>query len=158
MSQFPSISPFSGLGVPGSGLGPAPNPTSGPRSPSIERQDDFSAVIARARPTGAAGQSPEQRARAAAEQFVAIALVQPLLSQLRQSNEAAPPFAPSQGERQFRSLMDAQLAHQMVHAARFPLVDRLARDLLKNTGPAHIPAAQPPAASPEQARPDAIHA
>ena len=93
-----------------------------------ERQSDFASVLGRVQMRS--GESPEDLARRSAEQFVAMALVQPLLKQLRDSNHAAPPFAPSQGEKQFQSLMDAEVAQRMVRAAHFPLVERLARDML----------------------------
>lgn len=96
------------------------------------RQNDFASVLSRA--NAPVGRTPEESARDAAEQFVSITLVQPLLANLRKSNGAAPPFAPSQGERQFQSLMDAHVAHQVVKAAHFPLVDRLARQLLSDAG------------------------
>lgn len=79
-------------------------------------------------------QTPPERARDVAEQYVSIALVQPLLKQLRETSNAAPPFAPTQAEKQFRALTDADLAQRIVQAKQFPLVDRLARDLLKRGG------------------------
>jgi hypothetical protein len=85
-----------------------------------------------------AGSAPE-KAREAAEQLVAIGLVQPVLKELRESNRASPPFAPSQGERQFRALLDAELAQRIVRAARFPLVERLARELLTGSGGGSAP-------------------
>lgn len=92
------------------------------------RQLDFASVLGRAQ--ARPDESVEDVARRSAEQFVSMALVQPLLKQMRESNHAAPPFAPSQGEKQFQSLMDAEVAQRMVRAAHFPLVDRLARDML----------------------------
>lgn len=92
------------------------------------RQHDFASVLGRAQ--ARPDESVEEVARRSAEQFVSMALVQPLLKQMRESNHAAPPFAPSQGEKQFQSLMDAEVAQRMVRAAHFPLVDRLARDML----------------------------
>jgi Rod binding domain-containing protein len=77
-----------------------------------------------------AGQTREQKARDAAEQFVALTFVQPALKSLRETNQAAPPFAPSEGEKQFRALLDAEFARKIVHKAHFGLVDRLAHDLL----------------------------
>jgi Rod binding domain-containing protein len=71
----------------------------------------------------------DARARDAAEQLVAAVLVEPILKQLRETSQAAPPFAPTDGEKQFRSMLDARLAHEITSGARFPLVDRLARDL-----------------------------
>lgn len=78
-----------------------------------------------------AATTAEQRARQVAEQMVSISLVQPMLKQLRSSNNAAPPFAPTEGEKQFRALTDADLAQQIVHAKQFPLVDRLAHIMLE---------------------------
>ena len=67
----------------------------------------------------------EDKARQAAEQLVATALVQPVLKKLRESSLAAPPFVPSGGERQFQSIADAATAQSIVRAGNFPLVDRI---------------------------------
>ncbi|MBL8762797.1 MAG: hypothetical protein JNM07_00830 [Phycisphaerae bacterium] len=85
-------------------------------------------------------------ARAAAEQFVAISLVQPILANLRETNRTAAPFAPGTGERQFGAMMDAEVSLRIARASRFPLVDRLASDLLRrsrSTADAGPPAARP---------------
>ncbi|MBY0309256.1 MAG: hypothetical protein K2Q09_10985, partial [Phycisphaerales bacterium] len=54
----------------------------------------------------------DERARKTAEDFVAIAFVQPILKGLRSSTLAdlAPPLGPGPGEKQFRSIADAQTA------------------------------------------------
>jgi Rod binding domain-containing protein len=91
-------------------------------------QDAFADIMARA---SKAPGSREDRARDAAEQFVAITFVQPALKELREGNQAAPPFAPSEGEKQFRALLDAELARRIVHKANYGLVDRVAHDLLR---------------------------
>ena len=72
-------------------------------------------------------------ARTAAEQFVATSLVLPVLAHMREHNNAAPPFAPTQAERHFGAMLDGELADRIVKAANFPIVDRLARDLQRNT-------------------------
>lgn len=108
---------------------------------SREAQEAFAQVISRA--TGAGDQSPEARARAAAEQLVSTALVQPVLKQMRETSQAAPPFAPGQGERTFRGLMDAGLAHKMVKSGSWGLVDRLAHGMLKRMGIEAPPGAAP---------------
>lgn len=95
-------------------------------------------MLARAGTRGA--KAPAAAAREAAEQIVSVTLVQPLLMRLRESNMAAPPLAPSRGERQFQSLMDAHVAQEVVKAANFPLVDELARRLLRDATPAAAPA------------------
>lgn len=72
--------------------------------------------------------------RDAAERFVSLTLVEPILKQMRQSSQAAPPFGPAPGEVQFRALLDAEVARQVVRAGDFPLVERLARDLRARGG------------------------
>jgi len=103
------------------GLG---NLTSGVDAAIASRQDDFTSVIARAK--NAAGRDRTKAAREAAEQFVASALVQPILSQLRTTNWAAEPFTPTPGERTFQQMTDAQTAITLVRKTRWGLVDRIA--------------------------------
>lgn len=73
-------------------------------------------------------------ARDAAESFVATALIQPILKQLRQTNNAAAPFAPGAFEKQFAPLMDQIWSEQMVRANNWPLIDTLAQRLREQTG------------------------
>lgn len=96
-----------------------------PQSVVHERQRDFAAVIAR----DDANPRAEGSARRAAEDFVAMAFVEPLLAQMRETNNAAPPFAPGPAEKQFGEIMDQVMSRQIVRASRFPLVDRLEADL-----------------------------
>ncbi len=102
-----------------------------------ERQGSFSDVLA-----GASGNRSEigtradvggraEAARRAAEDFVSVAFVAPVLKLLRDGNRAAPPFAPGPAEKQFGTLMDQHVARQIARAGDFPLVDRVARDLLR---------------------------
>ena len=109
---------------------PAPLPSFERSSDLVESQSAFGAVLGKHLPD-TRQLTPAQRAREAAEQFVTVSLVQPLLKQLRESNHAAPPFAPTDGEKQFRALTDATLAQNIVKAKQFPVVDRVAADLLK---------------------------
>lgn len=108
-----------------------------------EAQQSFRDVLGIARgrtPPARAEARPQERAaiqaaraeetRRTAEQFVAKAFVEPVLASLREHSQAAPPFAPTQAEKQFRALADARLAQDVVRHARLPIVERLARDLL----------------------------
>ncbi|MCB9838830.1 MAG: hypothetical protein H6813_05785 [Phycisphaeraceae bacterium] len=61
--------------------------------------------------------------RQAAQEFIAIALVQPVLAQLRETNQAAAPFAPGDVEKRFGPLLDAEIAHRMVRSSGWGLVD-----------------------------------
>ncbi len=74
--------------------------------------------------------TPEQ-ARKAAEEFVSMSLVQPVLAELRKMNKAYGAFAPGAHEKQFGPLMDAEIAMRMTKAQNFPLVDAVARNLLE---------------------------
>lgn len=103
----------------------------------------------RARATQAAsaatgsGTSSDQEAdpaRAAAEEFVALTFVQPILKQLRESNQTAAPFAPGQAEKAFQGLADEEIAKRIVRASQWGLVDRIASDLAKAQKPAETPA------------------
>lgn len=71
----------------------------------------------------------EKESRAVAQEFVAVALVQPLLEQLRSSNNAWGPFKPGAHEERFGAMLDAEYASRISKASGYGLVDRLARDL-----------------------------
>jgi Rod binding domain-containing protein len=96
------------------------------------RQAEFAAVLAKKTDRAGPSGTRESQARTAAEDFVAVAFIQPILKQLRESNTAEAPFAPGPAEKQFRGLMDGQFARRIVQAGNYPLVDRLARDMLKH--------------------------
>jgi hypothetical protein len=98
------------------------------RGRESEARSDFASVLGRM--GKGAGETDEQLARRSAENFVSMTLVQPLLKQLRSSSNAAPPFAPTEGEKQFQGLMDAETAQRIVKVAHFPLVDRITQDVL----------------------------
>ncbi len=91
---------------------------------------DFAKVLGRW--STAKDDDPTKQAREAAQELVAVTFVQPILKQLRESNHAAEPFGPTDGEKQFQSMHDAVLSQRIVKASNVPLVDRLAADLLKN--------------------------
>ena len=72
----------------------------------------------------------EEDARGAAEELVAMTFVQPILSQMREMNDAAPPFAPGVAERRFGAMWDAEIAQRLVRSDGFGLVEAVARDVL----------------------------
>ncbi len=75
------------------------------------------------------------RARLAAEEFVSISLVQPILAQMRSQNSAAAPFGPGEAERAFGPLWDAEIAARITRAGKFGVVDAVARKLLERMKP-----------------------
>ena len=101
-------------------------------APSIRRHPVDSAAFVTAMERARAKQTREEEARGAAEDFIAAAMIEPVLKQLRTTNQAAPPFAPSDGEKKFGALLDTEVAKRIVRSGRFPLVDRVASDLLKH--------------------------
>lgn len=98
--------------------------------PSIaDDQADFSRILSIASAEADSTDDADTKARDAAERLVAVVLVQPILKQMRESNQAAEPFKPTRGEQQFQSMLDAKFAQEITRSARFPLVERLARDM-----------------------------
>ncbi len=104
----------------------------------LEAQRSFSESLgALARAAGAESRlkrTETDRAREAAEKLVSTTLVEPILKQLRETNNAAPPFGATPAEKQFGALLDHRLAQDIVQSANLPIVDRVARDLLRNRG------------------------
>ena len=140
---------FSPLGSPlgsqaGSQPGSLPGSLLGSRGSGDGEQMGFASILARSSSRGAGdsdgggagdvsgADTKAAAARKAAEEFVAMVFVDPILKKAREMNTAAPPFAPSTGEKQFGALLDAQIAQKITKAAHFPLVDRLARDLRRD--------------------------
>ncbi len=78
--------------------------------------------------------TPEEKARKAAEEFIAASLVKPLLQQLRESNKAQAPFAPGPYEKQFGPMIDNEIATSMVKSRGWGIVEAVERQLLRASG------------------------
>lgn len=129
-------------------MNPATNPASSggisalsPARPRHDAEDGrrFSEIIGKG-PTRPDSRKPEEQAREAAEQLLSVSFIQPVLKQVREMNDAPPPWGPTQAEKQFGPMLDAKLADQLIKAARLPIIERLSRDLnraelLNNLGP-----------------------
>jgi len=108
------------------------------RVPNAQNQLDFAEVLGKQ--TGRhLGKVDEEKIRDAAENFVAVALVQPVFKQMRATNRAAAPFGPNKAEQQFQSLVDAQVSRHIVHKSNWPVVERVAQQMLKKAGLAPDP-------------------
>lgn len=106
-----------------------------PRSDALSgagtaRTERFDSVLKRAQNLSGEAQDP----RAAAEEFVAATLIQPILAQLRAQNSAAAPFQPGEAEKAFGPLLDGEMALQIARAQGFGVVDAVARNLLERSG------------------------
>ncbi|MEM7623826.1 MAG: hypothetical protein AAF235_11570 [Planctomycetota bacterium] len=103
----------------------------------VKVQGDFAQTLATAERYatrgGATAPEGEAEARDAAQRLVAVSLVQPLFEQLRETNDAAPPFQQTQAEKQFGALLDAQVSLDIVRKSDWPLVNELARQMLTHS-------------------------
>ena len=112
---------------------PTPSPQGEARDFSRLRgeQREFQSLVGRAAALVEGTPDGADKARDAAEQFVAQALVQPVFKSVRASNGAAEPFRPNAAEQSFRGMMDAQLAQRLVKSRNWALVDHIAASLQK---------------------------
>lgn len=119
--------------------GPMPLNTNTLRSPSDTRSDqaDFAGILGIANRVTPDDEGPTHaaQARQTAEEFVSKVFIEPMLAQVRESNQSPPPFGPGDGEKQFAGLIDAQRALELVRSASWPIVDRLTSDMLKAVRP-----------------------
>ena len=88
--------------------------------------------LSAARPTPEQASTRETQAQKAAEDLVSNTLIEPILKQIRDSNNTPAPWGPTQAEKQFSSLLDTKLADKIVHSSNFPLVQRITQQLLDN--------------------------
>ncbi len=91
------------------------------------------------RRTPAYERSPEGKARKTAEDLVSVAMIEPTLKILRESNNAPAPFGPGDMEKAFAPMLDEAISQQIVRASGFGIVDRLASDLLKQSAAVRQP-------------------
>jgi len=64
--------------------------------------------------------------------LVAEAFIRPILSRIRQDNNAAPPFGPTTAENRFGPMSDQVLADAMTRPDRFPMIEAVERSLMKS--------------------------
>jgi len=99
------------------------------------RQRSFAEVLAISDRSPQDVNSKVDASRDAAERLVATSVVEPILMQLRESLNIAPPFGPGKGEESFRGIADAHTAKEIVKSKNFGLVDRLAQQLRERSAP-----------------------
>ncbi len=98
----------------------------GPLAPAPRGGASFAEALRGALPASGGGASSP---RETAERFVSMALVEPVLAQLRETSRAAAPFGPSRHERQFASMLDAAVSREIVRSSGWGLVDRIERTM-----------------------------
>lgn len=101
--------------------------------PSLQR--DFADLLGIARRVrGGGGADLERRAHDTAERFVATTFVQPLLDRFTEMSDPAPPFQRTRAERTFGTLLNGQMALEVVRKGEWSVVDRVASRLLEQAG------------------------
>lgn len=91
-----------------------------------------------------ARQEPTDKTRKAAQDFVALAFVQPILKQLRESNQAAAPFAATSAQKSFQGMLDGVLSRKITQGSNWALVDKVADRMLRK-GQSALPELPPDA-------------
>lgn len=79
--------------------------------------------------------TPAQAAEAldTAQKLVSTTLIKPILSQARAARDAPAPWGQTQAEKQFGGLLDNRIADDIAKASSFPIAQRIADQILKNT-------------------------
>lgn len=140
-SVDPSASPFGGAGAArmaleaqrGSG-GEGPRAALASSMTGAVKTQNFQEALREAERKSDPGERAEAKSRAVAQEFVSVAFIQPLLKQLRDTNQAWGPFQQGQAEKQFGAMLDAEYASRISRASTNTLVERLAQDLRRDWG------------------------
>jgi Rod binding domain-containing protein len=98
----------------------------GARRAAVDPRGDgsFDAMLRAGVRTGPVAEKAD-KVRAAAEEFVSMTLVEPVMARMRAMNMAAEPFAPGAHEKAFAPLIDAAWSQGIVKASGWGLVDRV---------------------------------
>ena len=68
-----------------------------------------------------------------AQKLVSTTLIKPILAQARAARDAPAPWGQTQAEKQFGALLDNRIADDVTKASGFPIAQRIADQILKNT-------------------------
>lgn len=115
----------------------------GPK-PSIERET--LSLAQKATKSDSVEISNPARIQAAdtAEKLVATTLIKPILAQARAARNAPAPWGQTQAEKQFGALLDNRIADDIARASNFPITQRIAEQILKNTPITDLPSTYTP--------------
>lgn len=112
-----------------------------PRSAMGAADNSFDAMLRRGLEASGKAQGSEgdiDPVRAAAEEFVSMALVEPVLAQSRAMNMAAAPFGPGSHEKAFGPMLDATWSKSMVKTSGWGLVDRVEQWMRQRSAGAEV--------------------
>ena len=68
-----------------------------------------------------------------AQKLVSTTLIKPILAQARAARDAPAPWGQTQAEKQFGALLDNRIADDIAKASNFPIAQRIADQILKNS-------------------------
>lgn len=75
----------------------------------------------------------EAHALDTAQKLVSTTLIKPILAQARAARDAPAPWGQTQAEKQFGALLDNRIADDIAKASNFPIAQRIADQILKNS-------------------------
>ncbi len=79
-----------------------------------------------------------------AQKLIATTLIKPILADARAARNAPAPWGQTQAEKQFGSLLDNRIADDISKASNFPIAQRIAEQIIKNSPSLNLqPDAQP---------------
>tara|TARA_R110002072_G_scaffold85547_1_gene193707 strand:+ start:1302 stop:1835 length:534 start_codon:yes stop_codon:yes gene_type:complete len=109
----------------------APDPDRNP----ITRAPDSTEAIASSDGTKVTAKVTAEEAKAldTAQKLVSTTLIKPILAQARAARDAPAPWGQTQAEKQFGALLDNRLSDDIAKASNFPIAQRIADQILKNS-------------------------
>jgi|GEM_PF-2347615 len=75
----------------------------------------------------------EAKALDTAQKLVSTTLIKPILAQARASRDAPAPWGQTQAEKQFGALLDNRISDDIAKASNFPIAQRIADQIMRNT-------------------------
>jgi len=130
------VSAKSSEGIPHADLAPDA-PFEALLRPRVRVQHEAKAEASASEPTKDE-QDQRKKVREAAEEFVSMALVEPVLAKMRAMNSAAEPFAPGAYEKAFAPFVDSAWSKGIVRAEGWSLVDRVEKWMTRNPAEAEV--------------------
>ncbi len=75
----------------------------------------------------------EIKALDTAQKLISTTLIKPILAQARATRDAPAPWGQTQAEKQFGALLDNRIADDISKASNFPIAQRIADQILRNS-------------------------
>tara|TARA_R110002096_G_scaffold435816_6_gene663423 strand:+ start:58426 stop:58953 length:528 start_codon:yes stop_codon:yes gene_type:complete len=104
-----------------------------PNRNRLTRAHDSTEATATKDGTGNKVSAQELKALDTAQKLVSTTLIKPILAQARASRDAPAPWGQTQAEKQFGALLDNRISDDIAKASNFPIAQRIADQIMRNT-------------------------